>query len=294
MKTVPARKPPRRFVLITGLSGSGKGSALKAFEDLGYHAVDNLPIDLIPSFAEMCSRRGKTFERAAVVVDIREGEAFSQLPTLYQTFARDNLKLTLIFLEASDKALIRRFEETRRPHPVGRDLPVREGIRLERALLKPMRQLADVVIDTSRLNPHELREVIQTRFGGLAARQSVLVSVVSFGYRFGVPADADLVFDVRFLPNPNYVPELKSKTGRDRPVRRFMDSYPQTREFQNRLLSFLLYLLPQFIREGKSYLTVAIGCTGGRHRSVALTEEVGNALAQEGYKVKISHRDIER
>jgi UPF0042 nucleotide-binding protein len=294
MRTGSLRRRSKQFVLITGLSGSGKGSVLKAFEDLGYHCIDNLPIDLIPQFAEMCRRAGGRMERAAVVVDIREGQAISQLPTLYQSLARDNLRHSLVFLEASDQALIRRFEETRRPHPLGRDLPVREGIRLERTLLKPMRQLADTVIDTTRMNVHELRDLVQTRFGGLAARKSMLVSVVSFGFRYGVPSDADLVFDVRFLPNPNYVPRLKNKTGRDSAVRRFMDAYPQTREFFNRLMSLLMYLLPQYAREGKSYLTIAVGCTGGRHRSVALAEQIGNALAGEGYKSKVSHRDIGR
>jgi len=294
MKPASHRKRLKQFVLITGLSGSGKGSVLKAFEDLGYHCIDNLPIDLIPQFADMCRPPGNRMDRAAVVIDIREGEAISQLPTLYQSLARDNLKLSLVFLEASDRALIRRFEETRRPHPLGRDLPVREGIRLERTLLKPMRQLADTVIDTTRLNVHELRDLIQTRFGGLAARSSVLVSVVSFGFRYGVPSDADLVFDVRFLPNPNYVSKLKNKTGRDTSVRRFMDSYPQTREFLNRLMDLLLYLLPLYVHEGKSYLTISIGCTGGRHRSVVLAEQVSQALASEGYKSKVSHRDIAR
>jgi len=295
MKKRPsARKRTKQFVLITGLSGSGKGSVLKTFEDLGYHCVDNLPIDLIPKFAEMCQQPGSRLDRAAAVVDIRGGEALSQLPTVYRELTRNDLKPSLVFLEASDKALIRRFEETRRPHPLGRDLPVREGIRLERILLKPMRQLASEVIDTTRLNVHELRDLIQTRFGGIAARQSMLVSAVSFGYRFGVPQDADLVFDVRFLPNPNYVPRLKNKTGRDVGVRRFMDSYPQTREFVNRLMNLLLYLLPQYVREGKSYLTIAIGCTGGRHRSVFLAEQVASALAHEGYKTKVSHRDIGR
>ncbi|MGD1157660.1 MAG: RNase adapter RapZ [Terriglobia bacterium] len=295
MKKRPsARKRTKQFVLITGLSGSGKGSVLKTFEDLGYHCVDNLPIDLIPKFAEMCQQPGSRLDRAAAVVDIRGGEALSQLPTVYRELTRNDLKPSLVFLEASDKALIRRFEETRRPHPLGRDLPVREGIRLERILLKPMRQLASEVIDTTRLNVHELRDLIQTRFGGIAARQSMLVSAVSFGYRFGVPQDADLVFDVRFLPNPNYVPRLKNKTGRDVGVGRFMDSYPQTREFVNRLMNLLLYLLPQYVREGKSYLTIAIGCTGGRHRSVFLAEQVASALAHEGYKTKVSHRDIGR
>lgn len=294
MRTASPRKQHRQFVLITGLSGSGKGSVLKAFEDLGYHCIDNLPIDLIPQFAAMCGQGDTRMERAAVVVDIREGQAISQLPTLYQSLARDKLRLSLVFLEASDRALIRRFEETRRPHPLGRDLPVREGIRLERTLLKPMRQLADAVIDTSRMNVHELRELIQTRFGGLAARKSMLVSMISFGFRYGVPSDADLVFDVRFLPNPNYVAKLKNKTGRDGAVRRFMDSYPQTHEFLNRLMSLLLYLLPNYAREGKSYLTIAIGCTGGRHRSVALADQIGQALSRESYRIKVSHRDIAR
>jgi UPF0042 nucleotide-binding protein len=279
-------------VLITGFSGSGKGSVLKAFEDLGFYCVDNLPIDLIPKFAELCSGSRGRIQRAAVVVDIRGGEALSRLPAMYESLARTNLKPTLVFLEASDRALIRRFEETRRPHPLGRDLPVREGVRLERLLLKPMRELADVVIETTRMTVHELRETILARFGGAKSRQVLLVSVVSFGFRYGVPADADLVFDVRFLPNPNYVPQLKSKTGRDVSVRRFVDSYPQTREFFSRLMDLLLYLLPHYIREGKSYLTIAIGCTGGRHRSVALAEQLAGALAREGYKTKTVHRDI--
>jgi UPF0042 nucleotide-binding protein len=294
-KRSSAKKGSKQFVLITGLSGSGKGSVLKAFEDLGYHCVDNLPFDLILKFAEMCEQPGSRIERAAVVVDIRGGEALSQLPTHYRDLEHNKLlRPTLVFLEASDRALIRRFEETRRPHPLGRDLPVREGIRLERMLLKPMRQLAGVVIDTTRLNVHELRDLVQTRFGGIAARRSMLISSVSFGFRFGVPADADLVFDVRFLPNPNFVPRLKNKTGRDVGVRRFMDSYPQTHEFMSRLMNLLLYLLPQYVREGKSYLTIAIGCTGGRHRSVYLAEEVAKALVHDGYKTKVSHRDIGR
>lgn len=294
MKSAPAKRSIRQFVLITGLSGSGKASVLKAFEDLGFYCVDNLPIDLIPKFADLCAAPGSRIERAAVVVDIREGEAISQLPAIYQSLARDNLKPSLVFLEASDKALIRRFEETRRPHPLGHDLPVREGIRLERVLLKPMRQIADAVIDTTRMNVHELRDSIQGRFGGRAAKGALLISTVSFGYRFGVPHDADLVFDVRFLPNPNYVRRLKNKTGRDRAVRTFLDSYPQTREFVHRVMDLLLYLIPQYIHEGKSYLTIALGCTGGRHRSVALAEEMGEALAREGYKIKITHRDIGR
>ena len=292
MKPTPARRGSKQFVIITGLSGSGKGSVLKSFEDLGYYCVDNLPIDLIPKFADLCRLPDSRIERAAVVADIREGEAVSQLPAMYQSLNRDGMKISLVFLEASDPALVRRFGETRRPHPLGRDLPVREGIRLERALLRPMRKLADAVIDTTQMNVHELREFIEIRFGGMAARRTMLISVVSFGFRFGVPLDAELVFDVRFLPNPNYVPRLKNKTGQDLPVRRFIDSYPQTKEFVQRLTDLLVYLLPHYMREGKSYLTIGIGCTGGRHRSVALAEEIGEILAREGYKTKVSHRDV--
>jgi len=281
-------------VVITGLSGSGKGSALRAFEDLGFYCVDNLPIDLLPKFADLCRRPGSGIERAAVVVDIREGEAISQLPAAYRELSREGLRLFLVFLEASDRFFIRRFEETRRPHPLGRDLPVREGIRLERVLLKPMRQLADAVIDTTRMNVHELRDFVHARFGDGAMRRTLLVSVVSFGFRFGVPSDADMVFDVRFLPNPNYVAALRKKTGRDLPVKRFINSHPQTKEFMNRLMDFLLYLLPHFIDEGKSYLTIALGCTGGRHRSVALAEETSEALARAGYRTRVAHRDIGR
>ncbi len=292
MKSKAARKPSKQFVLMTGLSGSGKGSVIKAFEDLGFYCVDNLPIDLIPKFAEILQQPGNHIQRAAVVADIREGDAISRLPALYQELSKANPQSSLVFLEASDEALMRRFEETRRPHPLGRHLPVREGIRLERVLLRPMRQLADVVISTTRLNVHELRELIHTRYGGAAARKPLLISVVSFGFRFGVPTDANLIFDVRFLPNPNYVPRLKRKTGKDREVQKFMEKYPQTREFVKRLTELLAYLLPHYMREGKSYLTLALGCTGGRHRSVALAEQMAEILTREGYRTRITHRDI--
>jgi len=293
MKKAHARTATRRLVVITGLSGSGKGSALKAFEDLGYYCVDNLPIGLIPKFADMCAAPGSHSSRSAVVVDIREGEALSQLPVTYQHLGRPRLKLSLVFLEASDEALIQRFEETRRPHPLGRNLPVREGVRLERSLLKPMRQLADAVIDTSRMNVHELRQLIQDRFGGRRSK-TMLISVLSFGFKHGVPQDADLVFDVRFLPNPNYVSDLRDKSGCDPEVKQYVESQPQTREFITRLSDLLFFLLPHYLREGKSYLTIAIGCTGGRHRSVALAERMGSTLEEEGYKIKVVHRDLHR
>lgn len=286
-------KPSHELVLITGLSGSGKGSVLRAFEDLGYYCVDNLPIGLIPTFADL-SAAGSRILRAALVVDIREGEALSQLPGIYQSLHRRGLRLALVFLEATDEALVRRFEETRRPHPLGRNLPVREGIRLERNLLAPMRRLADAVVDTTRMNVHELRDFIQQRFAAGRRRRALLVCLVSFGYRYGIPPEANLLLDVRFLPNPNYIPELKEKTGQDPAVRKFVDSYADTEEFVRRTREFLRYLLPHYVREGKSYLTVGMGCTGGRHRSVALAERLGRLLEEEGYQVKILHRDIAR
>jgi RNase adapter protein RapZ len=292
-RTQTKRNGIRRLVVITGLSGSGKGSALKAFEDLGFYCVDNLPIGLIPKFADLCAAPGSHIRRSAVVVDIREGEAISQLPVAYQRLGRDGLKVALLFLEASDEALIHRFEETRRPHPLGHDLPVPEGIRLERSLLKPMRRLADTVIDTSRMNVHELRQLIQDRFGG-RRRKTMLVSVLSFGFKHGVPHDADLVFDVRFLPNPNFVAGLREKNGRDPEVREYMESQTLTHEFISRISDLFLFLLPHYAREGKSYLTIAIGCTGGRHRSVALAEHIGSLLDEEGYKTKVVHRDLLR
>ncbi len=290
----PSSKPLSRFVLITGLSGSGKGSALRAFEDLGFYCVDNLPTDLIRTFRDLCFTPNSRIQRAAVSVDIREGETISLLPALYEKLSKEEPRPSLVFLDASDEAVIHRFEETRRPHPLGRDLPLQQAIDLERRLLKPVRQLADEVIDTTRVNSNELREMIQARFGGGKTRKVMPISLVSFGYRFGLPTEADLVFDVRFLPNPNYVRELKKKTGRDNEVQRFMDETPATHDFLRRVMDLLLYLLPQFIQEGKSYLTIAVGCTGGRHRSVMVAERLAKHLTDEGYEAKVTHRDIGR
>lgn len=294
MKRPSTKRPQSKFVLITGLSGSGKGSALRAFEDLGYYCVDNLPSNLIRTFRDLCFAPNSRIGRAAVAVDIREGEAVRQLPALYDRLVKERPRPALVFLDASDEAIIRRFEETRRPHPLGRDLALHEGIDRERRLLKPIRQRADEVIDTTRLNAQELRQLIQAHFGGGGKHGAMPISVVSFGYRFGLPQEADLVFDVRFLPNPNYVRELKRKTGRDPEVVRFMDDAPGTRDFLRRLSDLLTYLLPQYIQEGKSYLTIAIGCTGGRHRSVMVADRLAKSLTGDGYQTKVTHRDIAR
>ncbi|MCH7986323.1 MAG: RNase adapter RapZ [Acidobacteria bacterium] len=292
----PKRRRARQtapLVIVTGLSGSGKGSVLKALEDLGYYCVDNLPIDLIPTFADLYLKTSGEVQRAALVVDIREGEALEKLPRVYENLRR-TAPVTLVFVEASDDALLRRFSETRRPHPLGADLPLREGIRRERKLLKRIRARAEIVIDTTRFNPHELRRFVEERLVETDQNRALMISLVSFGYRYGVPPDADLVFDVRFLPNPNFVPAYKSLTGKDRRVARYVFAFPQAKEFMNRIVKLLLYLLPHYIREGKSYLTIGFGCTGGRHRSVAIAQAVREKLAGSKYEVKISHRDLGR
>lgn len=281
-----------QLVILTGLSGSGKSTVLKTFEDLGFYCVDNLPVDLIATFSELYVHGGGEIQRAALLVDAREGEQFERLPALYRKLRREH-PATLVFIEASDEALLRRFSETRRPHPLGHDRPLREGLRRERELMAPIRKLADVVIDTTKFNVHELRHLISERFRS-ADRKPLLIALVSFGYRFGIPADADLVFDVRFLPNPHFIPRLRKYSGKDRRVARYIRSFPQTAEFLRRIEALLNYLTPHYIREGKSYLTIAFGCTGGRHRSVMLAEAVGRALERRGHAAKVIHRDIEK
>jgi UPF0042 nucleotide-binding protein len=283
---------PRQLVILTGLSGSGKSTVLKTFEDLGFYCVDNLPVELIPTFSELHMHGGGEIERAALLVDAREGEQIERLPALFREM-RKEYGASLVFIEASEEALLRRFSETRRPHPLGRGLSVREGLRRERELMEPIRKLADVVIDTTKFNVHELRHLITNRFQ-YSDRSPLLVSVVSFGYRFGIPSDADLVFDVRFLPNPHFVPSLRRYSGKHARVARYIRSFPQSREFLRRIEGLLAYLIPLYIREGKSYLTIAIGCTGGRHRSVTLAEALAKGLARRGYSAKAVHRDIQK
>ncbi len=284
--------PPPELVIITGMSGSGKASVLKAFEDLGYYCVDNLPVDLIPQFAELAVQSGE-IRRTALVVDVREGSQLEKLPGILKSVRR-TIPTKVVFLEASDAVLLRRFSETRRPHPLGNDAPVTAALKAERRHLGAIRRLADFVIDTSKFNVHELRAHINERFQEKSAEKSILVSCVSFGFRHGVPEDADLVFDVRFLPNPHFVPEFRPLTGRHPRVAKYIRSFPQTREFVSRISDLLVYLLPHYIHEGKSYLTIAFGCTGGQHRSVMIAEEVGKHLRRAGYRVKVVHRDSPR
>jgi RNase adapter protein RapZ len=289
---VRSAKPASELVIITGLSGSGKGTVLKALEDLGYYAVDNLPIGLIPKFAEL-TKDSANIRRAALVVDIREGEALQTFPALFKRIRRQ-IPARLIFLEADDTTLVRRFSETRRPHPLGTELSVSKSIESEREQLASIRSLADLIVNTTKFNVHELREAIEAKFQTGRDEAKIRIDITSFGYRYGVPPDSDLVFDVRFLPNPNYIPEFKKLTGRHPNVARYIRSFPQTTEFIDRISDLLLYLLPHYIREGKSYLTIAFGCTGGHHRSVMIASEIRKRLARTGYKIKQTHRDMNK
>ena len=286
------RAPDRaaELVVITGLSGSGKGSVLKALEDLGYYAVDNLPVDLIPTFAEL-TRDSSSIRTAALVVDIREGESLKRFPDIYSRI-RHLINTRLVFLEADDEALLRRFSETRRPHPLGKDKTISRSILAERKQLAPIRAMADLIVNTSKFTVHELREFIGEKFHGEREESKIMIYVTSFGYRHGVPADSDLVFDVRFLPNPNYIPRFKHLSGRHPSVARYIRSFPQTVEFVNRISELLVYLLPHYIREGKSYLTIAFGCTGGHHRSVMMADQIRKNLVHAGFKAKVTHRDL--
>ena len=277
------------LVIITGMSGSGKASVLKAFEDLGYYCVDNLPVGLIPRFAELVGQSSE-IERTALVVDVREGAQLGELPAIIKA-VKHVLPTKVLFLEAQDAILLRRFSETRRPHPLGTNAPVKTSLANERKRLSPIRAIADLVVDTSKFNVHELRAYITARFARKESDKSTLVSCVSFGFRHGVPEDADLMFDVRFLPNPHFIPEFRPLTGRDPKVAKYIRSFPQTREFIQRISQLLVYLLPHYIHEGKSYLTIAFGCTGGQHRSVMIAEEVSKRLKKAGYRVKVVHRD---
>jgi RNase adapter protein RapZ len=286
------QNPARQLVILTGLSGSGKSTVLKAFEDIGYYCVDNLPVELIPIFAELHAAGEGNFGRAALLVDAREGLQLEKLPGLLQHLRREH-PITVVFIEAHEDALLRRYSETRRPHPLGKDFSVRESLHHERVLMEPIRKLADVVIDTSQFNVHELRKFVDDRFKSKTGKP-MLVSLVSFGYKFGVPNDADLMFDVRFLPNPHFIQKLRRFTGRDSKVRKYILSFPQTGEFLRRIQSLLAYLIPHYIEEGKSYLTIAFGCTGGKHRSVMMAEWMKNALEKKGFAARVVHRDINK
>ena len=281
------------FIVLTGLSGSGKSQAIRALEDLGYFCVDNLPTTLIPTLAKLSVRGGGDIERVAIVVDVRERDFLSKFPAIFQRLRKTpQLNAILIFLEASNEALVRRFSETRRPHPLAPDRSVREGIADERARLNAIREMADEIVDTSDMTVHELRQFFMS-LSRNRSRAPLVVTLLSFGYKHGMPVDADLAFDMRCLPNPHFVPALRRRTGRDRTVAAFMEKDTSAREFMDRLEHYLRYVIPHYVNEGKSYLTVAIGCTGGRHRSVMVAERLRRALLDiAGARVRVRHRDV--
>ena len=287
------KKGGQPFIVLTGLSGSGKSQAIRALEDLGYFCVDNLPTTLIPTLAKLALRGGGDIEKVAIVVDVREKNLLSSFPQIFARLRKmPRLNPVLIFLEASHETLVRRFSETRRPHPLAHDRSVTEGIRDERSRMHPIRGMADEIVDTSDMTVHELRQF----FMGVSrerSRAKLVITVVSFGYKHGVPVDADLVFDVRCLPNPHFVPALRRRTGRDRAVVAFMERDASAVQFMDRLGEYVRYVVPFYVAEGKSYLTVAIGCTGGRHRSVMIAERLKRALGDvAAVRVRVRHRDI--
>jgi UPF0042 nucleotide-binding protein len=298
----PENNPPRRgadthrIVLVTGLSGAGKSTATKALEDLGFFCIDNLPVMLLPKLLELVSHGASDeVQRIAIVVDAREGRFLDSTPAALDEVRKEGHQLEVIFLDCADEALIRRFSETRRRHPLSADGSVQEGIALERRMLAQLRALADHVLDTTRMNVHELRDAVTAKFGGPGQDDKLNVTLLTFGYRNGIPPASDLVFDVRFLPNPYFVEGLKPYPGNDPRVSQWVLERTQAQEFLTHLESLLQFLIPQYRAEGKSYLTVGIGCTGGRHRSVALAEELGRRLAEKHRaNVKVTHRDIDK
>ncbi len=283
---------PVSVVIITGVSGSGMSSALKSFEDLGYFAIDNLPAQLIPTFVKLCDD-SMEIERTAFVVDVRSREFLSLFPRMHEELREKGVHVTVLFLEADDDVLLRRYSETRRPHPLP-DQNVLQAIRQERELLSEIRDLADHVIDTSEQTVHTLRDVIKDRFAEKGGAHELNVTISSFGFRHGAPRGLDMVFDVRFLRNPHFIPELRPLTGLDPPVIKYLQSESEVEDTVARFVDLLAYLLPRFQREGKSYLTVGVGCTGGRHRSVMVAEAINKQLNDRSYKSKVVHRDIDK
>jgi len=279
-----------RLVVVSGPSGSGKSTAVKALEDLGYYCVDNMPVALLPRLMELLVNAGSIFKVAACV-DVREREFLKGFVPILNELKAAGYGVELLYLEASDDSLQRRFSETRRKHPLAHDESPAEGLKKERVLLADVKSNADKVIDTTEFNVHQLRELIQEHFSGVAG-EKMSVNVISFGYKYGIPTDADLVFDIRFLPNPYFVESLKPLDGTDARIREYVLGSKETRELLERLKGFLEYLLPLYRTEGKSYLTIAIGCTGGRHRSVAVTDELVKELNLAAMLVRGRHRDI--
>ncbi len=290
----PAAEDRIRFVIVTGLSGAGKSYAIKCLEDLGYFCVDNLPTTLIPTFAELCAHSDRAIRKIALGIDVREGEYLAHILETLQELRANGHVADVLFLEASEETLVRRYHESRRRHPLAGEGSVVDGIRAERKALAHLREAADRILDTSGLTVHQLKEQLVESYGAPGKRDALTVSLISFGYKHGIPYDADLVFDVRFLPNPHFVDALRPLDGRDAPVKDFVLSEDESRQLLARLEDLVRFLLPLYQREGKAYLTIAIGCTGGRHRSVTLVEALRSVLQGLGFEPLVRHRDLDR
>lgn len=279
------------LVIITGLSGSGKSTAVHVLEDLGYYCVDNIPPTLLPKFIELCENSDKVISKVALVIDIREKVSFESAPEVIEDFKQKGYHVDMIFLESSDETLVKRYKETRRKHPLSNDGNLSEGIFREREMLKELKVMSGYTIDTSELNVHQLSDIIKNKFN-IENERSTLITIMSFGYKYGIPQDADMIFDVRFLPNPHFVEGLKERTGKDKEVIDYIMSKDQSVEFINKISLFLEYLLPNYEKEGKSYLTIAIGCTGGKHRSVAIVDKLAEHF--QSLSPVTRHRDISK
>ena len=282
----------KRMIIVTGLSGSGKSAALKAFEDLGYYCVDNLPLTLLPGFTEFAERSDEAL-RSAIGIDARDKRVPEELPALLGKLKEADQVIEMLFLETSDQTLVRRFSETRRPHPLAKGkTPLIDAIKQERQALREIKKLADRILDTSDYTVHDLRQAMERHYAKPDVGRPMVITMITFGYKFGVPFDIDLLFDLRFLPNPHFVPGLRPLTGEDARIREYIMAGHEAGEFFTRLLGFLEYLLPRYRSEGKSYLTIGLGCTGGKHRSVALALLIAERLREKGYDVNVKHRDI--
>jgi RNase adapter protein RapZ len=283
-----------RVVIVTGLSGSGRSTAIHVLEDLDFYCIDNLPVVLMPRFLELCDGLGEDINRIAFGIDLRERAFFQDLPEVIDQARRQGHQVEMLFLDAADEVLVRRFSETRRPHPLAEGGSPADGIRRERERLAAVRATADRVLDTTALTVHELRAELTSDYADYGAQDGMSVFLSSFGYKFGLPTDADMVLDVRFLPNPFFVEELRAYSGLEPSVVSYVMERPETKEFLKHTQSLLRFLLPRYLHEGKAYFTLSVGCTGGRHRSVVLAEEIGRRLVAAGYRAQVRHRDIAR
>ena len=283
-----------RVLIITGLSGSGKSTAIRALEDIGFFCVDNLPVVLLPDFLEIQAAPDKDISQVAMVMDLREKGFIEQYPDIFKRLQEKGYRIEVLFLDSTDEALLHRFSETRRVHPMGAKGSILDGILLEREKLAPLKQMAERVIDTSSLNVHQLKDTIQRLYLSSDRHIKLTVNIYSFGYRYGIPADADLVFDVRFLQNPYFVEELKHLTGNDPRVRDYVLEFNEGRTFILKLFDLMTFLVPLYDREGKSRLCIAMGCTGGKHRSVVMANMIATYLAEHAYPVSVTHRDVDK